>query len=278
MKSLWMNTFFAAITGLSLAAPLAHGQAQPAPQKAPQPAQAPAPAPQPLILSTGVVASKASITLSSKISAQVVRISGDLGSPVKKGQVIMKLDDGELGANVALARGHLDSAKAAYENATLGFDRQKRLLSQGSTTQSAYDEANTAMQRAQAGVAVAEAELRKAQVYLAYTNIVSPINGVIESKSVEVGELTSPGQPVVKVADTKNLRFETSVKESDINLIGVGDKVEVTVDALPNKTISGTVAQIVPAGDRASHSFLVRIDLPLTEGLRAGMYGKARWR
>lgn len=230
------------------------------------------------ILSTGAVAPKSSVVISAKVQSYVEKIAGDTGTHVKKGQTLIKLNDAEFEANVALARAHLAEAHAVVYNAETNFKRMTQLIEKGSTTQSAFDDSKTAYNRAKAGVALAEAELRKAQVFIGYTNLTSPIEGTIDTKSVEIGELTSPGQPLMKVTDTKNLRFETTIKESDVNQVKPGDQVTVYIDALPDKPIKGTVAHVVPSGDKSSHSFIARIDLEPMDGVRIGMYGKVRWK
>jgi len=254
-------------------------QSQPTAQSAQAPAtltpasQAAAP-----IFSTGYVVPKTSAVITAKISSYVARVAGEAGTKVRRGQTLVKLEDAEFAANLAMARARRDEASAISENAEANFERMKTLLEKGSATKSSFDDAKMAKGRAAASVAMAEAEVKKAEVYFGYTNITSPVDGVIESKQVEVGELTSPGQPLMKVSDTKNLRFETTVKESDVNFIRPGDNVTVAIDALGGAAVAGRVASVSPAGDRLSHSFIVRIDLASTEGLKSGMYGKVKWR
>ena len=230
------------------------------------------------VLSTGSVVAKNSAVLSAKIMSFVEKIHGDVGAPVRKGQVLIELDSAELEANRLIAAARLEDAMAVLENAKANHDRMKALIEKGATTQSAYDNAVMAYRRAEAGVALAEAEVRKAEVFLGYTKVRSPISGKIDFKRTEVGELTAPGRPLLKVTDDKNLRFETTVKESDINRIKTGQRVSILIDALPGRGVDGTVAHIVPSGDSVSHSFTVRIDLKPANGLMIGMYGKVRWR
>ncbi len=229
------------------------------------------------VLSTGIVVAKHSAVIAAKVVAYVEKISADAGDTVKKGAPLIILDNAEFAAGAALAKGHLDEATAVAANAEKQYDRMASLMAKGSTTQSALDDATMANARAKAGVTIAKAELAKANAYLGYTILRAPFSGVVEFRKVELGELTAPGQPLMKVTDTVHLRFETSVKESDVNRINVGDTVNVFVDALGETAIEGAVAHLVPSGDPTSHSFTVRIDLAPTEGLKPGMYGKVRW-
>ncbi|MBF0170836.1 MAG: efflux RND transporter periplasmic adaptor subunit [Nitrospinae bacterium] len=229
------------------------------------------------ILSTGTVVAKNSAVIVAKVVAYVKKINADAGDTVKKGQPLVVLDGAEFAADAALSQGRLDEAVAVEANAGKQYRRMESLMAKGSTTQSALDDAATAHERAKAGVAIAKAALARANAYLGYATLRAPFDGIVEFRKVELGELTAPGQPLMKVTDTVHLRFETSVKESDVNRIAVGDTVNVFVDALGETPVSGTVAHLVPSGDPASHSFTVRIDLAPTKGMKPGMYGKVRW-
>lgn len=228
-------------------------------------------------LSTGTVVVKTSAVISAKVASYVRKINADVGGRVKKGQALIELDGAEFEAGAALARARLAGAGAVLEAAELHFRRIESLLAKGSATQSAYDKARADYLGAKAAVALARAELDSAEVFLGYATLVSPIDGVVDFKKIEVGELTSPGQPLLKVVDTQNLRFETTVKESEIGGIEPGMAVVTRIEALGDREVAGKVAHVVPTGDRTSHSYTVRIDLEPTDGLMAGMYGKIRW-
>jgi len=230
------------------------------------------------ILSTGLVVVKSSAVISAKIPSYVVKVYADAGDRVRKGGVLIKLDDAEFVAGVKLAEAKLAEAEASLEMARLDFERMGKLLAKGSATQNSYDMARTAHAKAKAGVALARAGLEKALIFKSYAVLKSPLDGEIQYRKIEEGELTAPGAPLLKVVDTEHLRFETAVKESRINSIKPGEKVKVRIEALgPAQDVEGTVSQIVPVGDVNSHSYIVRIDLAPTAGLMAGMYGKIRW-
>lgn len=230
------------------------------------------------IYSTGVVTPKASAKIGAKIMSTVTAVRADTGDRVKKGDVVIQLDDAEFMANVKLAEGHLADAKAVAKNAKKQFERIGNLKKEGSATERALDDAHMAYERANAGVTIAKAELAKAKIYAEYTMLKAPFDGVVDDRQIELGELTQPGVPLFMITNDTDLRFETTVKESDINKVTIGAPVSVLIDALPNQEFSGTVAHIVSSGDVTSHSFIVRIDLQHDPDIKIGMYGKARWR
>jgi RND family efflux transporter MFP subunit len=102
----------------------------------------------------------------------------------------------------------------------------------------------------------------------------APFEGVITEKKVEAGELASPGQPLLKMEDPQRLRLEATVAEGDLKSVSRGDKIPVVIDALGGQALTGLVSQILPAGDPQTHTFMVKVDLPKTPGLKTGMFGR----
>lgn len=107
-----------------------------------------------------------------------------------------------------------------------------------------------------------------------YTVVKAPFDGIITEKKVEAGELASPGQPLLKMEDSRQLRLEATVAEGDLKSVSLGDKIPILIDALGVQPLRGTVSQILPAGDPQTHTFTVKVDLPITTGLKSGMFGR----
>jgi RND family efflux transporter MFP subunit len=122
----------------------------------------------------------------------------------------------------------------------------------------------------------AEAVLEEAEVFLSQTQLRTSIAGVVIGKHIEVGDLATPGVPLLNIEDSKRYRLETTVKESAITRIRPAQQVTVHISAL-NQELVGTVSEIVPSADTSSRSFLVKVDLPRHPSLRSGMYGTARF-
>ncbi|HEV2115609.1 MAG TPA: efflux RND transporter periplasmic adaptor subunit, partial [Terriglobales bacterium] len=130
-------------------------------------------------------------------------------------------------------------------------------------------------QLARAGLAQAQATLTQAQTTLGYTRVRAPFDGVVTEKRADPGTLASPGMALLVVEDQRRFRLEASVDEGDIHLVKLGQGVPVTLDSLPGAHFSGRVAQIVPAADPASRSFVVKVELPADARLRSGLFGRA---
>jgi RND family efflux transporter MFP subunit len=110
---------------------------------------------------------------------------------------------------------------------------------------------------------------------LQYTRIRSPFAGIITARTVDPGSLAAPGVPLLQIDRDGPLQLQSTVDESAIAALQIGMSLPVSVDGALNAATSGTVAEIVPAADPSSHTFLVKISLPPSKQLRAGMYGTA---
>mgnify|MGYP003331775299 FL=1 len=199
-------------------------------------------------------------TLSSRIQGTIDALLVREGSRVSKGQTLIQLDSRDVQADVARASAEVENAKAQ-------LDRMQSLYSQDAVSKQEMENATRSYK-------VAEANRKAALAQLSYTVVKAPFDGVITEKKVEAGELASPGQPLLKMEDPHQLRLEATVAESDLKAIARGDKILVLIDALEAQTLSGVVSQILPAGDPQTHTFMVKVDLPKTAGLKTGMFGR----
>lgn len=209
---------------------------------------------------TGQVAPIFQATLSSRIQGTIDKLLVREGSRVSKGQLLIQLDSRDLQAD--LARAH-----AEVENAKAHLDRMNQLYAQDAVSKQEMENATRAYR-------VAEANRRAVEAQLSYTMVRAPFEGVITEKKVEAGELASPGQPLLKMEDPQRLRLEATVAEGDLKSVSRGDRISVVIDALGGQALTGLVSQILPAGDPQTHTFMVKVDLPKTPGLKTGMFGR----
>ncbi len=209
---------------------------------------------------TGQVTALVQATLSSQVQSTVDKLLVREGTVVKKGQTLVVLDSRDL-------REELARAQAESENARAHLDRMKQLYGEEAVSKQEKENADRTFK-------VAEASRRAALTKVSYTVVTAPFDGVITEKRIEVGEIASPGQPLLKMEDPQRLRLEATVAEGDLQALSRGATIPVMIDALGSKTLSGMVAQILPTGDPATHTFLVKVELPPTPGLKTGMFGR----
>jgi RND family efflux transporter MFP subunit len=135
--------------------------------------------------------------------------------------------------------------------------------------------ASAQLEAAQAQLAAAKAQANASRTMLSYSRVVAPFAGVITTRMADPGALASPGIPLVQIDSAGPLQLQAVVAESAIGAIRNGMKLRITTDAVPGVDPIGIVAEILPAADVTSHSFLVKIDLAPSSRLRAGMYASA---
>ena len=209
---------------------------------------------------TGQVAPIFQATLASRIQGTIDKLLVREGTQVSKGQLVIQLDSRDLQADLARANAEVDNAKPH-------LDRMNQLYAQDAVSKQEMENATRAYR-------VAEANRKAVEAQLSYTTVRAPFDGVITEKKVEAGELASPGQPLLKMEDPWRLRLEATVAEGDLKSVSRGDKIPVVIDALGGQAVTGIVSQILPAGDPQTHTFMVKVDLPRTVGLKAGMFGR----
>lgn len=224
--------------------------------------------------SVGTVKAAREATVASKVMGSVSRLNFKEGDRVKEGSFLVEIDDRDIRAQLEQAQAAVSEASASYRNAEINLGRMRSLLEQKSVTQQQVDNSVMQFDMAKARTEQAHANVEAIKVMLGYTRVSAPFAGVVTEKGIETGEMASPGRPLFRITDDRTLRLETKIREAEIKGVNVGKSLDVRIDAI-DKVIKGRVSQIIPSGDPATHSFLVKIDLPKTEGLLPGMFGRA---
>jgi RND family efflux transporter MFP subunit len=240
--------------------------------------------------STGTVHARETTVVSAQVMGRIQQVLVREGDNVRAGQTLVVLDDAALRAQVEQAQAGVKAAQsaqvAAQTNAALALstlNRYKQLESQKSVSAQEMDEVSRRSEAAEANFEAvrAQADAARAQVsgartMMSYTRLVAPFAGVITARMADPGTMAAPGVPLLQVDQAGALQLYATVDESAIAAIHKGMKTPVTIDGNSSQ-IAGIVAEIVPAADPSSHSFLVKIDLPSSSLLRAGMYGTAEF-
>jgi HlyD family secretion protein len=214
------------------------------------------------VTATGTLSALVTVQVGSQVSGRIAQLNVDFNSPVKKGQLIAKLDPElfraaleQARANHVAAQGDLTKAKVQAADALRQLARTRSLAERQLVAQADLDTAQANADAAAAGVegaagrvAQANAALQQAQVNLAYTSIISPIDGTVISRSVDVGQtvaasLQAPTLFVI-AEDLKKMQVDTSVAEADIGKLRDGMEASFTVDAYPGRRFKGVVRQI----------------------------------
>jgi RND family efflux transporter MFP subunit len=235
----------------------------------------------PVLNASGYVTARRQATVSSEITGRIVEVLVEEGMEVWEGQVLARLDDSLIRANLALAEAQLVSARKALEEievrlheAELNLERVRRLEAEGFDSEANLDAAEAevdslrarlATGREEVAVAVRLVEVRQAQ--LDDTVIRAPFSAVAISKDAQPGEMVSPVSAgggftrtgICTLVDMSSLEIEVDVNEAYINRVRAGQRVEATLDAYPDWRIAARVITTVPAADRQRATVKVRI-------------------
>lgn len=239
--------------------------------------------------SVGTVRAQESATLSAQVMGTVSRITVREGARVKAGQVLVVLSASQLEADTQRARAGVAAASeqiaAAESDAALAVSTLKRydmLKAQKSVSPQEYDEVAARAQASSARVAAlrsqqsaARAAESAAHTMQGYARIRAPFSGVVTARLADPGVVAAPGVPLLTMEKAGALQAEIPVDESLLASLKPGATLSVIVDGLGNTALPGKIAQIVPAADPASRSFLVKIALPAAEGVHSGMSARA---
>jgi HlyD family secretion protein len=214
------------------------------------------------VTATGSLSALLTVQVGSQVSGRVQQLFVDYNSPVKKGETIAKLDPllfnaavEQAHANYLSLQGGLNKDQAQENNAKLIFDRTRALVEQKVMAQSDLDTASANYQAAkaqleadQSNLESARAMLNQAEVNLGYTTIVSPIDGVVISRNVDVGQTVAASfqAPILFVIaqDLRHMQVDTNVGEADVGRLTAGMPATFTVDAYPGRPFTGRLRQI----------------------------------
>jgi RND family efflux transporter MFP subunit len=241
--------------------------------------------------STGNVHARETAIVSAQVVGRIQQILVREGDSVRAGQTLVVLDDAALRASKDQAQAAVKSAQdeeaAAQTDARLAastLDRYKQLQTEKSVSPQEMDEvsrraeaAAARLEAARAQTDAARAQESGARTMLGYTRLLAPFAGLVTARMVDPGTMAAPGVPLLQVDQAGALQLDVTVDESAISAIHKGMKAQVEINGGNSTSLVGTVAEIVPAADPASHSFLVKIDLPSSSQFRAGMYGTAEF-
>jgi RND family efflux transporter MFP subunit len=244
-----------------------------------------------MLRSTGTVHARETAVVSAQVMGRIQQVLVREGDTVRAGQTLVVLDDAALRASIEQAQAGVKAAQsakaAAQTNAALAastLDRYKQLESEKSVSPQEMDEVSRRAEAAAANLEAvrAQADAARAQeggarTMMSYTRLVAPFAGVVTARMADPGTMAAPGVPLLQVDQAGDLQLDATVDESAIGAIHKEMKVQVAIDGGSSANLAGTVAEIVPAADPSSHSFLVKIDLPSTTQARAGMYGTAEF-
>lgn len=197
--------------------------------------------------------------IAAKISGNIIQLPVDLGSRVQKGDLLIKIKAGEISAKLQMASAQLEQEKR-------NLAREKSLLKKNAATPEtvkSYEDQ----------VRIAEAAHREAMTMLEYTEIVAPFTGIITRKLAYVGDMATPGKPLLNIEEENNLQVLTDIPEAMILHIKKGDILSVFIPSVDLR-IQGEVAEVAPTADPSSRTAPIKLKIQNNRKLRSGQFAR----
>src|SRR5881397_2944662 len=219
-----------------------------------------------MLVASGYVVAQRKAAVASKGTGRLVYLGVVEGDRVRAGQVIARVEDADVKAQLAQAQANVQLSRAELHDAERSLARERFLSDSGASSPASLDAAEARYQRVKAGIAAAEAAVEAAQVALENTVIRAPFDGTVLTKNADVGEVVAPlaasafsKSAVVTIADLRSLQVEADVAESNLEAVSPGQPCEIVLDAYPDERYPGVVAKIVPTADRAKATVQVKV-------------------
>jgi len=220
----------------------------------------------------GAIQAAEEIVLSAELAAPVAKIHVREGQTIQRGNLLLELDSEKLQLQLTQAQQTLRQSQSRLQESRDNLTRRQQLAEQKTLSQELLDAANHEWQRATAAMAEAEAAVSLAKRNLTDTRILSPVNGVVDKRLVEVGETVQEAQLLLLIQATDQLEAKTFVSERNIHLLREGNKASLVLANWPDRTITATVQNVGIAGDARTGNFPVTLlvdetDIPLRPGM-----------
>jgi len=222
------------------------------------------------VSATGTLNAVTTVSVGTQVSGQVSQLLADFNDHVKKGELLARIDPTLALQAVSDAQANVEKAQAEALYASRDYSRNRELTNDGLVAKSAFEQSQSSMQVADAGVKSARIALDRARQNLAYTNIYAPIDGVVVERNVQQGQtvaasLSAP-QLFLIANDLSQMQILAQVGESDIAQIKEGQPVEFTVQALAGQTFKGIVKQVrlqsATTDNVVNYTVVVSVDNP----------------
>ena len=219
----------------------------------------------------GTLRAKEASVISSRLLAMIKSINVRAGDAVKKGDLLVELDNTDLLARQRRWSEQANGYKAQIEQAQPQFERIKQLYEEGVSSKAQLVRAQANYLNLEAQLASAKASLQEADAALSFSQIKAPFDGRIISRLAEPGNMASPGMELLSIYNPGSLRVEVNVRESVALGLNIGDEVEASVASL-NKNYGAIIEEISPEAHTGSRSFLVKAAIAIDPILAPGLF------
>jgi membrane fusion protein (multidrug efflux system) len=216
---------------------------------------------------------KQATIISARILARIEKINSRAGDLVKKGDLLIQLEQNDLQSQVLQAKQNVNAMQARYKEAKQNLDRSIELVKTKLVSAFEVDKNRATYQAIYAELTAAKQAFSQAQTTLSYASLTAPIDGRIVDRFAEPGDTAQPGIKLLSLYNPLSLRVEAQVREQLALTLTHGQNIEIELPSV-NKTIMGEVEEIVPAANTGSRNFLIKVRMTYHENLLPGMYAR----
>lgn len=242
-----------------------------------------------VLLLTGALKAKETVAVMANAPGRLEKLPFQVGDFVKRGALVVELEDDELQqrvrraeASIQVSAANVAQREAELANVRANLDRAKQLFEEELLSPQEYEQQKTSLamieaqlQLAEAQRSQAEADLTELKIQLDQTKIYSPLSGIVAVRHLDQGALVSPSSPILTIVSLSTMVTQGNVPERNVGKLRVGNVAEVRVDAIPGEVFRGRVARVAPILDAATRSALIEIDIANPRNvLKAEMFAR----
>jgi RND family efflux transporter MFP subunit len=226
---------------------------------------------------TGSIQPERRADLRAEVGAVVLQVLKENGEPVKKGDILLRLDETSIRDSVNSAEEATRAAEQTLAQAQRMYERQKTLLASGMVSTQAQEDAEIRRNNAQSDLAAARSRSVSARQQLTRTVVRAPFDGIVSERKVSNGDTAQVGKELIKVIDPASMRFEGLVSADKIGVVKVGQPVLFRVNGYPDQNFSGKVKRVDPAANAVTRQVEVLVEFSEPAQPRvAGLYAEGR--
>ena len=223
----------------------------------------------------GTIVSDRRLDISSRVVGVIEKLDIRAGQHINKGDLLVQIDSDDVDESIRQAREAVIQAEEKLTDAVTDREKYEKLSAKGFVSSENLRKAKMQERVYTAAKAQAEAALSAAKAQRKYTEVRSPVSGVVVNVNLYSGELATAGTPILTIESRELLLFKIFVSESTMGMIHEGSQIDVRLDALEDQKIEGRVRGVVPSGDKVTRRYEVDIALPPDDRLVPGMFGRA---
>ncbi len=226
----------------------------------------------PFLTASGTIQAVNSANLSTRMMGFVTSTPVNIGDKVKKGQLLVSINNSDLQAKLSQVNAGIAEANAAFTNAEKDYNRFKILFAENSASQKEFDDMTAHYNMAKARLEGAKQMKNEVDAQFAYANIRAPFDGVVTGKYIKNGDMANPGMPLIAMEAPGKFEVMASVPESEISKIPTNASVNVLVKSL-NKTVTGKVTELSSSAKNTGGQYMVKVALDKTDtSILSGMF------